>query len=233
MRDLPGLPSRRSFLKASAATAAIAGIAVGAKAEQKPEPVALTEYKPDCLKPTEWAFVMAAVARLIPSEGDGPGAIETRVPVFIDKQLAGDYGKASDWYMIGPYEPAASPLRGWQTPLNPLEIYQQAIPLFDEWCKTTHGKIFADLDAETQDKALTSLQKDEMKIKPELREFFGILLANTKEGYFSDPMYGGNHGMAAWKYIGFPGARGSYKEWVGKHNVKYPLGPVSISGERG
>jgi gluconate 2-dehydrogenase gamma chain len=173
MRDIPGLPSRRGFLKASAATAAIAGIAVPAKAEQKPEPVALTEYQPDCLKPSEWAFVMAAVARLIPSDVEGPGAIETRVPVFIDKQLAGDYGKASDWYMVGPYQPAASPLRGWQTPLAPLEIYQQAIPQFDDWCKTTHGKIFAELDAETQDKALTSLQKDEMKIKPELREFFG------------------------------------------------------------
>lgn len=234
MRDVPGLPSRRTFLKASAASAAIAGIAaVPAKAEQKPEPVALTEYKPDCLKPSEWAFVMAAVARLIPSEGEGPGAIETRVPVFIDKQLAGDYGKASDWYMQGPHDAAADPLRGWQTPLAPLEIYQQAIPLFDAWCKTTHGKIFAELDAATQDKALTSLQKNEMKIKPELREFFTILLANTKEGYFVDPMYGGNHGMASWKYIGFPGARGSYREWVGKHNVKYPLGPVSISGERG
>lgn len=176
---------------------------------------------------------MAAVARLIPSEGDGPGAIETRVPVFIDKQLAGDYGKAADWYMAGPWDASADPLRGWQTPLTPLEIYQQAIPLFDDWCKATHGKIFAELDPATQDKALTSLQKNEMKIKPELREFFTILLGNTKEGYFADPMYGGNHGMAAWKYIGFPGARGSYKEWVHKHNVKYPLGPVSISGERG
>lgn len=233
MRDVPGLPSRRTFLKASAASAAIAGIAaVPAKAEQKPEPVALTEYKPDCLTPSEWAFVMAAVARLIPSDGEGPGAIEARVPVFIDKQLAGDYGRAADWYMQGPHDAAASPLRGWQTPLNPLQIYQQAIPFFDAWCKTTHGKIFAELDAETQDKALTSLQKDEMKIAPELRDFFTILLANTKEGYFADPMYGGNHGMEAWKYIGFPGARGSYKEWVLKHNRPYPLGPVSISGER-
>jgi gluconate 2-dehydrogenase gamma chain len=232
MRDLPGLPSRRSFLKASAATAAVAGIVTNAKAEQKPEPAALTEYKPDCLKPTEWAFVMAAVARLIPSEGDGPGAIETRVPVFIDMQLAGDYGRAADWYMQGPHDAAASPLRGWQTPLTPLEIYQQAIPVFDDWCKATHGKIFAELDAATQDKALTSLQKDEIKIKPELRDFFTILLSNTKEGYFADPMYGGNHGMQAWSYIGFPGARGSYKEWVLKHNVKYPLGPVSLSGER-
>ena len=233
MRDLPGIPSRRNFLKASAASVAVAGIALSTTAEAAPEPISLVEYQPDCLKPTEWAFVTAAVARLIPSEGDGPGAIEARVPVFIDKQLAGDFGKASDWYMRGPHDPAASPLRGWQTPLSPLELYQQAIPVFDAWCKATHGKIFAELDAATQDKALTSLQKDEMKIKPELREFFTVLLGNTKEGYFSDPKYGGNHGMEAWKYIGFPGARGSYKEWVGKHNVKYTLGPVSISGERG
>ncbi|MGF0539178.1 gluconate 2-dehydrogenase subunit 3 family protein [Agrobacterium sp. ES01] len=233
MRDVPGLPSRRSFLKASAATAALAGIAVPAKAETAPPPPPLDDYQPDCLKPTEWAFVMAAVARLIPSEGDGPGALEARVPVFIDRQLAGDFGAASDWYMEGPFEADASPLRGWQTPLTPLEIYQQAIPFFDQWCQTNHGKPFAELDAETQDKALTSLQKDEIGLKPELRDFFSILLQNTKEGYFADPMYGGNQGMEAWKYIGFPGARGNYKEWVDKYNVPYPLGPVSISGERG
>ncbi|MEG3002313.1 MAG: gluconate 2-dehydrogenase subunit 3 family protein, partial [Comamonas sp.] len=49
---------------------------------------------------------------------------------------------------------------------------------------------------------------------------------------FADPVHGGNHGMQSWKYIGFPGARASYAEWVGQHNVKYPLGPVSIKGER-
>lgn len=233
MRDLPGRPSRRNFLKASAASAAVAGLAaVPLKAEEQLEPVALDAYTPICLKPSEWAFVVAAVARLIPSEGEGPGAIETRVPVFIDMQLAGDFGRAADWYMEGPHEADASPLRGWQTPLTPLQIYQQAIPVFDEWCRTTHGKIFAELDEATQDQALTSLQKDEVKLDPEMRDFFSILLGNTKEGYFADPLYGGNHKMQAWTYIGFPGARGSYKEWVLKHNVKYPLGPVSISGER-
>ena len=57
------------------------------------------------------------------------------------------------------------------------------------------------------------------------------MLANTKEGYFADPMHGGNFGMQSWVYIGFPGARASYAEWVDQHNVKYPLGPVSIKGE--
>ncbi len=74
--------------------------------------------------------------------------------------------------------------------------------------------------------------KGEVGLQPELRDFFTLLLQNTKEGYFADPMYGGNHGMQAWSYIGFPGARGSYKEWVERYNVRYPLGPVSIKGER-
>ncbi|MBS9719579.1 gluconate 2-dehydrogenase subunit 3 family protein [Tianweitania sp. BSSL-BM11] len=232
MRDLPGVPSRRTFLKASAATAVISTIPLSSQAATPTPPVPLDEYQPKTLSPVEWAFVMAAVARLIPSDGDGPGAIEVRVPVFIDNELGGGFGSAADWYMEGPHQADASPLRGYQTPLTPLQIYQQAIPVFNEWCQNTHGKIFADLDADTQNQALASLQKDEMKINPELRDFFTLLLQNTKEGYFADPMYGGNHGMQAWTYIGFPGARASYKEWVGRFNVQYPLGPVSISGER-
>ena len=96
---------------------------------------------------------------------------------------------------------------------------------------------------EKQDAALTALEKNAAPaatpdgkgaaiLPPELRDFFRLLLQNTKEGYFADPKYGGNHRMQAWVYIGFPGARASYTEWVGKHNVAYPLGPVSISGER-
>ena len=71
----------------------------------------------------EWRFVMAACDRLIPAEGDGPGALETRVPVFIDLQMAGSFGDASDWYMAGPHQPDADPLLGFQSPLTPAQIY--------------------------------------------------------------------------------------------------------------
>jgi gluconate 2-dehydrogenase gamma chain len=232
MTDLPGYPSRRSFLKASAAGVALTGLAASAQAQESTAPVPLEDYDRAYLNADEWAFVMAATARLIPSDGDGPGAIETRVPVFIDLQLAGDYGTADDWYMEGPHDPSAEPARGWQTPLNPAEVYRQAIPAFDAWCEETHGAIFAKLSPEQQDASLTSLQKGDVGLAPELRDFFTILLANTKEGYFADPIYGGNHGMQSWVYIGFPGARAAYRAWPERHNVKYPLGPVSISGER-
>ncbi|TKW64981.1 MAG: gluconate 2-dehydrogenase subunit 3 family protein [Paracoccus denitrificans] len=233
MSEPPGFPSRRSFLKASAATTvALTGLAAHAQS-QPAEPVpALEDYQPEYFTAEEWAFIMAATARLIPSDGDGPGAIEARVPVFIDRQLAGDYGSADDWYMTGPHDASADPQRGWQTPLDPAQVYREGIAAFDAWCETQHGAIFAGLEPAVQDQALTALQEGDVPLQPEVRDLFSILLQNTKEGYFADPMYGGNHGMQAWVYIGFPGARGNFREWAGRHNTPYPLGPVSISGER-
>jgi gluconate 2-dehydrogenase gamma chain len=70
-----------------------------------------------------------------------------------------------------------------------------------------------------------------VQLAPDLREFWSLLLHNTKEGYFSDPQYGGNAGMESWIYIGFPGARGNFYDWIGRAEA-YPLGPVDIAGER-
>jgi gluconate 2-dehydrogenase gamma chain len=54
-----------------------------------------------------------------------------------------------------------------------------------------------------------------------------MLLALTMEGYLSDPAYGGNRGMAAWKMIGFPGAYASYYDLVGE-NVAFNAEPMSL-----
>jgi gluconate 2-dehydrogenase gamma chain len=48
------------------------------------------------------------------------------------------------------------------------------------------------------------------------------------EGFFADPLYGGNRGMASWKMLGFPGTRYDYRDHIDKYNQPYPLGPVSI-----
>jgi gluconate 2-dehydrogenase gamma chain len=222
--------TRRSFLAGTAAGAALSVMAFRARAQAAQE-VPLAEYQPEYLSAAEYAFVMAATARLIPSDGDGPGAMETRVPVFIDRQLAGDFGTAADLYMEGPFNPEADPTLGTQSPLNPAGIYREGIAAFDKWCLDTHGAGFADLDAAKQDASLTSLSDDEVPLDPKLREFWTLLLQNTKEGYFSDPQYGGNAGMEAWVYIGFPGARANFYEWIGR-DEPYPLGPVDIAGER-
>ena len=231
-QHLPPLkPLRRQFLTATAIGASAVSLPLRLYAAQ-PIEVPLDQYKPEYLNLSEWAFVMAATARLIPSANDGPGALEARVPVFIDKQLASKYGAAADWYMEGPHNPAADQTLGYQTPLTPAQIYRQGTEKVNAWCVSNRGKLFAQLDTLQQDEVLSDLQKGKIKMPAELRDFFSILLSNTKEGYFSDPKYGGNHKMLAWSYIGFPGARASFKEWADQHNVAYPLGPVSISGER-
>ena len=60
--------------------------------------------------------------------------------------------------------------------------------------------------------------------------FFEQILNNTREGFLSDPVYGGNRGMVGWQMIGFPGARYNYLDWVSRHNERFPLPPVSMTG---
>jgi gluconate 2-dehydrogenase gamma chain len=61
--------------------------------------------------------------------------------------------------------------------------------------------------------------------------FFETLLANTVEGFFSDPAYGGNRGMAGWRMIGFPGAYAQYADLVEAYDLPYTRPPIGIGDE--
>ena len=63
--------------------------------------------------------------------------------------------------------------------------------------------------------------------------FFETLLANTIEGYFADPVYGGNRDMAGWRMIGFPGAYAQFVQWVDKHGIRFNRPPMSIAMSAG
>jgi gluconate 2-dehydrogenase gamma chain len=237
-----GNPSRRTLLLGTVLALPALGLATrgmtGAVAAALAAPE-ISAYRPVFFSAGEWKFVQAFCDRLIPADAEGPGALETNVPVFIDQELNGSYGKAEDWYMEGPHNPQAPSGLGFQIPYSPQEIYRRGIKATEAWSQATYQKSFESLDATTRDAVLTKLQHNEIDFaaqgEPILKAsaFFGFLLTNTQEGYLSDPMYGGNKGMEAWKMIGFPGARASFAEWIGQHNVRYPLGPVSILGERG
>jgi gluconate 2-dehydrogenase gamma chain len=179
----------------------------------------------------EAQFIEAAVARLIPADDLGPGAVEAGVPTFLDRQLAGQYGQAQRWYMLGPWRPGTG-TQGYQSRLTPAQMYRFAIKAVDAHVRQSNGgKTFAELSAEDQDKLLAALEKDEIKLEGvSAKTFFEVLLQNTIEGFFSDPIYGGNRDMAAWKMIGFPGARYDYRDYVGKHGERFPLPPVGLHG---
>jgi gluconate 2-dehydrogenase gamma chain len=84
---------------------------------------------------------------------------------------------------------------------------------------------------EQQDTVLGELEEGKAKLQNvDAKAFFKQFLLNTQEGYFADPMYGGNKDMAAWKMIGFPGARYDYRDFVDQHGKRYPLPPVAIYG---
>jgi gluconate 2-dehydrogenase gamma chain len=182
------------------------------------------------LTPAEAAFIEAAVARLIPSDETGPGANEAGVPRFIDRQLAGPYGAGDHFYLQPPF-PKGLPTQGWQMGA-PAEVYRAAIPAIDRWSNATYGKSFAAIDPSTQDEALKMLEdgKAELGDAPDAKAFFALLLQNVIEGYFSDPIYGGNRDMGPWRMIGFPGARYNLRPFVNRYGERYPLPPVGLTG---
>ena len=180
----------------------------------------------------EWAFINAAVARLIPADELGPGAKEAGVPEFIDRQLNTPYATGSIWYMQGPFNPDVPKEMGYQLPLVPKQIYNLGIADAEAWCQDQYHKTFAELSSEQQDEALGLWEsgKAEFKQLP-ASLFFTYLLQNTREGFFSDPIHGGNKGMVGWTLINFPGARADFMDWV-ERGERYPFPPVSINGER-
>ena len=179
----------------------------------------------------EAAFITAAVARLIPADDLGPGAAEAGVPIFIDRQLAGPYGRGERWYMQGPWSPGLS-TQGWQTRLTPAGMYRAAIKAIDAAVvRESRGSSFARLAAADQDAFLQRLEKGDVALDgADAKAFFAQLLQNTLEGFWSDPIHGGNRDMVGWKLIGFPGARYDHSSFVAQHGEKYPLPPVGLKG---
>jgi len=230
---------RRRFLRqvfAIVPAVAVAGggtAAVSASSQAAPA-APVRAYEPTFFTPAEWTFIHAAVDHLIPTDKFGAGAIDTGVPEFIDRQMETEYGYGKLWYMQGPFHPDNVPELGYQLSLTPREIYQHGIAACDAWCQKNHGKVFAQLDKPLQETVLKDMdgKKIDFDAIP-AKTFFSYLLTNTKEGYFADPMYGGNQDMGGWKLVGFPGARADFADWVDQHNVKYPYGPVSIQGAKG
>jgi gluconate 2-dehydrogenase gamma chain len=239
-RIISSKPSRRLLL-----TSAAAFVVVGTGlAHARPLAGGLpweagTATPPVVVRPGPWMFftadeaaaVEAAVDRLIPPDSRGPGGKDAGCAVYIDRQLAGPYGRSEGLYMRPPFMPGAA-TQGYQLPDSPAARYRTGLRALADYIKSNFaGKSFRDLAPGDQDTVLKGLEAGSIVLKDvKSAEFFALLLANTQEGFFADPIYGGNHDMASWRLIGFPGARYDYRDWVERHNEPYPLPPVSIMG---
>ena len=180
--------------------------------------------------PAEGAAVEALVDRLIPPDPDTPGGKDAGCAVYIDRQLAGPYGRRAGLYLSPPFIKGTKQ-QGPQDAEGPAAQYRQALAALDQYCKKEKGGAFPSLGDADKDAIVGGLESGAAKLDGvDGQAFFELLLKNTQEGFFADPIYGGNRDMCAWRMIGFPGARYDYRDWVNRHNERYPRPPVSITG---
>jgi gluconate 2-dehydrogenase gamma chain len=174
--------------------------------------------------------VDAITSRLIPADETGVGARDAGVTDFIDSQLAGFYGRGERWYMRGPFADGLD-TQGYQSEHPPAGLYRLAIKALDAHCQGTLGKDFSQLSEQQQDDILSLLEEGELELDGvSAKTFFNLVLENAVEGFFSDPIYGGNRDMVGWQLVGFPGARYDYRDFLDHDGAAITIEPVGLKG---
>jgi gluconate 2-dehydrogenase gamma chain len=234
-----GKLTRREMLKSTAAAGSSVvvswfGTRTALAQTTSPLPPPVTPGQFAYFTAPEITFLDAAVSRLIPNDELGPGAKEAEVTFFIDQQMAGPFGRAETWYMEGPWKDGTEQ-QGYQLKLTPAQLYRVGIKGADDYCRHNFGnKTFAELDAQDQDKVLHGLEKGDIELTgAPAKEFFAMLWENTGEGYFADPIYGGNRNFAGWKLVGFPGPRYNYAAEIEQYGKPYTQPTVGLTGRNG
>ena len=133
-------------------------------------------------------------------------------------------------YRSGPFR-KAKPEYGYQLPLTPRQFFAAGIVATNAWPHKVHGKDFDRLAANEREDALKALEQGKAELGDfDAKPFFEALLQITMEGFFADPIYGGNRDKVAWKMIGFPGLPAVYSHLIEQYrNKRYVVEPQSIA----
>jgi gluconate 2-dehydrogenase gamma chain len=184
--------------------------------------------------------IAAAMARIIPSD-DTPGAREAGTIDFLDRYLSG-----TDFIFAKPDGSGFETLAGkqvaaWRGRIAALrEKYVAGIAELDRVSRDLHGDHFCRLTEEQQDAVLARLERpahrQEAEIaaeaaiaasEPALQQtaaetelpFFPLLVLHTRQGFYADPIYGGNRDHAGWQAIGFPGPDSLAETHAGRYTT--------------
>jgi len=179
----------------------------------------------------EQAFVEALVDHMVPADALSPKGTDIGINIYIDRALAGGWGKGERLYMQGPWK-LGVPSQGYQLPLTPAELYRAGIAAANAFCAKTYGKSFDKITESQREEFLLGLQAGKVTFEngPPARVFFTTMYQTVMEGMFSDPIYGGNRNKAGWKIIGFPGVIAVHYQNVEKfRDKKYTADPLSIA----
>ena len=178
----------------------------------------------------EGRTVEALADRIIPPDPETPGGKDSGCAVFLDRQLAGPYGHQDGLYVSPPFLKGTKS-QGLQSEKGPAQQYRDGLAALDSSCKAQLGKMFIELSDSDKDRVLAGLETGGFELPGiDGKAFFEQVVKDMHMGFFADPIYGGNRDMVAWKMIGYPGARYNYLDWVSRHNERFPVPPVSLTG---
>lgn len=191
----------------------------------------------------QWATVEAAMARIIPTD-DQPGAREAGTVRFVDQYLSG-----IDYVYAKPDGSGFEKIEGkrveaWRQRIDTLrEKYVEGIEELDNRSRTRFDADFVGLTEDQQDEVLTEMERPEQQAdlekaqittgygappEPAMQQtsteieidFFPLLALHTRQGFYSDPIYGGNKDRVGWKLIGFDGPESLAETHAGRYTTR-------------
>lgn len=189
------------------------------------------------------ATVEAAMARIIPTD-DEPGAREAGTVEFVDRYLSG-----IDFVYARPDGSGFEKLEGkraeaWQRRIDILrEKYVEGIEELDERSRARFDSDFVELTEGQQDEVLAQMERPEQQEdleeaqvtagygappEPAMQQtsteieldFFPLLALHTRQGFYSDPIYGGNKDRVGWRLIGFQGPESLAETHAGRYTTR-------------
>ena len=230
---------RRRFLQGAGAVGTAVATALSTALDTEAQTVPPTERASNSqsgveplltLTATEAAFLGAAYDAIIPSDRLSPSGSDCGLVNYVDRQLAGAWGGGARLYRSGPFVPG-KPEQGYQLPLTPREFFAAGIKAANEWSKKIYGKEFDRLSSADREAALKTMEAGKAGfVGFNGKLFFEAVLQSAMEGFFSDPIYGGNRNKVSWRMVGYPGLPAAYAdkalEYRGK---KVVIEPKSIA----
>ena len=222
--------TRRKFLIQAASLAGAgslvsagvpAGIATAAEPTSGPVAASIPYQS---LGPDEATFVEALVSLMCPADEYSPSGVECGLANYIDRQLAGSYGKGAGRYQNAPFR-SGKPQLGLQMPLTPEQFFKAGIAAANAICVRDRGKPFDQLAPADAQQFLEEVQADHVQHDGlSLAQWFNeVVYRLFVEGCFADPMYGGNRSAVFWKMVGYPGLPANHALDVVRYRGKpYP-----------
>jgi gluconate 2-dehydrogenase gamma chain len=193
--------------------------------------------------PHQRATVEAAMARIIPTDHT-PGAREAGCIDFVERYLSG-----IDYIFAKPDGSGFEVLEGgaanaWRQRIEIMRgRYVDGLRDLDARAREKFSADFVDLTPEHQDEILHAVEKagagepttlpvndalaGPVSPQPALQQtstevdldFLPLLVTHTRQGFYADPIYGGNKNQIGWKVIGFPGPASLKEVHTGRYTT--------------